>query len=75
MTSGPDPGELPGFCSSMVFRYAPILRKGSGNNKVEQEQETKIHATFSVLYLLNVVGSSGICALLCFFVYIAGMVL
>ena len=30
-TSGPDPGELLGFWSSMVFRHAPIPRKGSGN--------------------------------------------
>ena len=30
-TSGPDPGELPGFWGSMVFRHAPIPRKGSGN--------------------------------------------
>ena len=30
-TSGPDPGELPGFWGSMVFRNAPIPRKGSGN--------------------------------------------
>ena len=29
-TSGPDPGELPGFWDSMVFRHAPISRKGSG---------------------------------------------
>ena len=31
-TSGPDPGELPGFWGSMVFRHAPIPRKGSGKN-------------------------------------------
>ena len=30
-TSGPDPGELPGFCGFMVCRHAPIPRKGSGN--------------------------------------------
>ena len=35
-TSGPDPGELPGFWGSMVFRHAPIPRKGSGN----QQQQT-----------------------------------
>ena len=28
----PRPGELPGFWGSMVFRHAPIPRKGSGNN-------------------------------------------
>ena len=32
-TSGPDLGELPGFWGSMVFRLAPIPRKGSGNQK------------------------------------------
>ena len=32
-TSGPDPGELPGFWGSMVFRHAPIPRKGSGNQQ------------------------------------------
>ena len=31
-TSGPGPGELPGFWGSMVFRHAPIPRKESGNN-------------------------------------------
>ena len=31
-TSGPGPGDLPGFWGSMVFRHAPIPRKGSGNN-------------------------------------------
>ena len=36
MTSGPDPGELPGFWGSMFFRHAPILRKGSGK---QQQQE------------------------------------
>ena len=39
MTSGPDPGELPGFWGSMVFRHGPIPRKGSGKQqqvKVEQ---------------------------------------
>ena len=37
-TSGPDVGELPGFWGSMVFRHAPILRKGSG--KQQQHQPT-----------------------------------
>ena len=32
-TSGPDPGELPGFLCSMVFRHALIPRKGSGNQQ------------------------------------------
>ena len=32
-TSGPDPGELLGFWGSMVFRHAPIPRKGSGKQQ------------------------------------------
>ena len=31
-TSVPAPGKFPDFWGSMVFRHAPILRKGSGNN-------------------------------------------
>ena len=30
-TYGPGSGELPGFWGSMVFRHAPISRKGLGN--------------------------------------------
>ena len=37
MTSGPDPGELPGFWGSMVFRHAPIHRKRSGNQQQQQQ--------------------------------------
>ena len=36
-TSGPDPGELPGFWGSMVYRHAPIPRKGSGNQQQQHE--------------------------------------
>ena len=32
MISGAGPGELLGFWGSMVFRQAPIRRKGPGNN-------------------------------------------
>ena len=32
-TFGPDPGQLPGFWGSMVFRHAPIPRKGSGKQQ------------------------------------------
>ena len=39
MTSGPDPGELPGFWGSMVFRHAPIPRKGSGKQQQQQAQK------------------------------------
>ena len=35
-TSGPDPGELSGFWGSMVFRHAPIHRKGSGNQQQQK---------------------------------------
>ena len=37
MTSGPDPGELPGFWGSMVFCQAPIPRKGSGKQQQQQK--------------------------------------
>ena len=33
-TSGPDPGEFPGFPGLLVFRHAPIPRKGSGNYNI-----------------------------------------
>ena len=39
MTSGSDPGEFPGFWGSMVFRHAPIPRKGSGNQQQQQQQQ------------------------------------
>ena len=42
-TSGPDPGELPGFWGSMVFRHAPIPRKGS----VNQQQQPTITGIYS----------------------------
>ena len=35
-TSGPDPGELPGFWGSIVFRHAPIPRKESGNQQQQR---------------------------------------
>ena len=38
MTSGPDPGELPGFWGSMVSRHATIPRKGSGNQQQQQKK-------------------------------------
>ena len=37
LTSGPDPGELPGYWGSMVFRHAPIPWKGSGNQQQQQQ--------------------------------------
>ena len=35
-TSGPDPGEFPGFWGSMVFRHAPSLERGRviNNNNI-----------------------------------------
>ena len=37
-TSGPDPGEFPGFWGSMVIRHAPIPRKGSGKQQQQQHE-------------------------------------
>ena len=37
MTSGPEPGELPGFWGSMVFCHAPIPRKGSSKQQQKQQ--------------------------------------
>ena len=51
MTSGPDPGELPGFWGSMVFRYAPIPRKGSGKQQQEKQKmdaNTRLHRKMTV---------------------------
>ena len=45
-TSGPDPGELPGFWGSMVFRHAPIPRKGSGNQQQQQEKRSFSQSVF-----------------------------
>ena len=47
-TSGPDPGELPGFWGSMVFRHAPIPRKGSGNQQQQQQQQQNCKCTPSL---------------------------
>ena len=43
-TSGPDPGELPGFWGSMVFRHAPIPRKelDKQQQKLEDQLEQSI---------------------------------
>ena len=46
-TSGPDPGELPGFWGSVVFRHALIPRKGSGNQQ-QQQQEVISRAKFDL---------------------------
>ena len=46
-TSGPDLEELPGFWGSMVFRYAPIPRKGSGN-----QQQQPFYLEIKFLYQL-----------------------
>ena len=47
MTSGPDLGELPGFWGSMVFRHAPIPRKGSGNQQQQQQLDVAVRASAS----------------------------
>ena len=44
-TSGPDPGELPGFWGSMVFHHAPIPRKESGK---QQRMKKNCHFRISV---------------------------
>ena len=36
-TSGPDPGKLPSFWGSMVFRHAPIPRKGTGQQQQQHD--------------------------------------
>ena len=36
-TSGPDPGEFPGLWGSMVVRHAPISRKVSGKQQLQQQ--------------------------------------
>ena len=51
-TSGPDPGELPGFWGPMVFRHAPIPWKGSGN----QQQHIKRRSFPSFLVPLSGLG-------------------
>ena len=49
-TSGPDPGELPGFWGSMAFCHAPIRWKGSGNQ--QQQRVRKALDNFVMLVLL-----------------------
>ena len=41
-TSGPGPGELPGFWGSMVFRHAPVPRKGPGNQQQQYKKSSKL---------------------------------
>ena len=48
-TSGPDLGELPSFWGSMVFRHAPIPRKGSDN----QQQHACVRY-FSSIYTFQI---------------------
>ena len=47
-TSGPDPGELPGFWGCMLFRHAPILRKGSDNQQQQQQQNCQSETVLTV---------------------------
>ena len=49
-TSGPGPREFPGFWGSMVFRHAPISRKGSGN---QQQQPTQTLCVIVLLLVLS----------------------
>ena len=41
-TSGPDPGEFPGFWGSMVFHHAPIPRKGLRNQQQQNDLVQKL---------------------------------
>ena len=41
--SSPGPGELLGFWGFMVFRHASIPRKGSGNQKQQQQNLLKMN--------------------------------
>ena len=50
MTSGPDPGELPGFWGSMVFRHAPIPRKGSGKQQQQQHAVLRLASELPELF-------------------------
>ena len=45
-TSGPGPGELPGFCGSTIFRHTPISGKGSGNNNNNRRVDMADRALF-----------------------------
>ena len=45
-----DPGELPGFWGSMVFRHAPIPRKGSGNQQQQQAEADEFLTKLSCLH-------------------------
>ena len=51
--SGPDLGELPGFRGSMVFRHAPIPRKGSGN---QQQQRAGLRLNIKKTKAMTTVG-------------------
>ena len=54
-TSDPDPGELLGFWGSMVFRHAPIRRKGSGNQQQQQQEGLRIiNAGFEVQWICKI---------------------
>ena len=56
MTSGPDPEELPGFWGSMVFRHAPIPRKGSGKQQQQQQHEI-LHKFITLASVLTTLAS------------------
>ena len=58
-TSGPDPGELLGFWGSMVFRHAPIPRKGSGKQQQQQGvSKVSIHFQISFSFQMLIIGYS-----------------
>ena len=49
-TSGPGPGELPGFWGSMIFRHAPIPQKDSGNQQQQQHDLYLVYFVTLILY-------------------------
>ena len=53
MTSGPDPGKLPGFWGSMVSRHAPIPGKGSGSQQYQHITDGFIQAVAISAQLLT----------------------
>ena len=53
-TSGPNPGELPGFWGSMVSRHAPIPRKGWGNQQQQQDMTTLSRDTKNQILFLSI---------------------
>ena len=50
-TSGPGPGEFPGFWGSMVFHHALIPRKGSSNQQQQLQKPNLTNRKFCSSYM------------------------